>query len=100
MKVTIDGISIDVEPGTSILNAARQIGGDIVREAPKRGSQLSRWFTLVSCKWVKTQEALARETVVLDHLSGGRVGSGAGSSWSVHNREASRRTDSATYSSA
>ena len=33
MKVTIDGIAIDVEPGTSILNAARQIGGDIVPPA-------------------------------------------------------------------
>jgi NADH-quinone oxidoreductase subunit G len=32
-KVTIDGISVDVEPGTSILNAARQIGGDIVPPA-------------------------------------------------------------------
>jgi NADH-quinone oxidoreductase subunit G len=32
-KVTIDGISIDVEPGTTILNAARQIGGDIVPPA-------------------------------------------------------------------
>src|SRR6201992_2520628 len=33
MKVTIDGIAIDVEPGTSILNAARLIGGDIVPPA-------------------------------------------------------------------
>jgi len=33
MKVTIDGITIDVEPGTTILNAARQIGGDIVPPA-------------------------------------------------------------------
>lgn len=33
VKVTIDGISIEVEPGTSILNAARQIGGDIVPPA-------------------------------------------------------------------
>jgi NADH-quinone oxidoreductase subunit G len=33
VKVTIDGITIDVEPGTSILNAARQIGGDIVPPA-------------------------------------------------------------------
>jgi len=33
VKVTIDGISIDVEAGTSILNAARQIGGDIVPPA-------------------------------------------------------------------
>ncbi|HLS94338.1 NADH dehydrogenase subunit G [Sphingobacterium allocomposti] len=32
-KVTIDGISIDVAPGTTILNAARQIGGDIVPPA-------------------------------------------------------------------
>ena len=33
VKVSIDGISIEVEPGTSILNAARQIGGDIVPPA-------------------------------------------------------------------
>ena len=33
VKVTIDGISIEVAPGTSILNAARQIGGDIVPPA-------------------------------------------------------------------
>jgi NADH-quinone oxidoreductase subunit G len=33
MKVTIDGIPVDVEPGTTILNAARQIGGDIVPPA-------------------------------------------------------------------
>ncbi|MGE8424118.1 MAG: 2Fe-2S iron-sulfur cluster-binding protein [Sphingobacterium siyangense] len=32
-KVTIDGIPIEVAPGTSILNAARQIGGDIVPPA-------------------------------------------------------------------
>src|SRR5690606_22242100 len=29
-KVTIDGIPVEVVPGTTILNAARQIGGDIV----------------------------------------------------------------------
>ncbi len=33
VKVTIDGIAIDVEPGTTILNAARLIGGDIVPPA-------------------------------------------------------------------
>jgi len=33
VKVTIDGIPVEVEPGTSILNAARQIGGDIVPPA-------------------------------------------------------------------
>lgn len=33
VKVSIDGISIEVEPGTSILNAARMIGGDIVPPA-------------------------------------------------------------------
>ncbi|TKB95788.1 2Fe-2S iron-sulfur cluster-binding protein [Pedobacter cryophilus] len=33
VKVTIDGMPVEVEPGTSILNAARQIGGDIVPPA-------------------------------------------------------------------
>lgn len=33
VKVTIDGITVEVEPGTSILNAARQVGGDIVPPA-------------------------------------------------------------------
>ncbi len=33
VKVTIDGITVEVAPGTSILNAARQIGGDIVPPA-------------------------------------------------------------------
>lgn len=33
VKVTIDGITVEVEPGTSILNAARQIGGEIVPPA-------------------------------------------------------------------
>ncbi len=32
-KVSIDGISVDVDAGTTILNAARQIGGDIVPPA-------------------------------------------------------------------
>lgn len=32
-KVTIDGITVDVDPGTTILHAARQIGGDIVPPA-------------------------------------------------------------------
>jgi NADH-quinone oxidoreductase subunit G len=32
-KVTIDNISIDVEPGTTILNASRQIGGDVTPPA-------------------------------------------------------------------
>ncbi len=32
-KVTIDNISIEVEPGTSILMAARKIGGDVVPPA-------------------------------------------------------------------
>jgi len=33
VKVTIDNISIEVEPGTSILNAARKIGGDVAPPA-------------------------------------------------------------------
>ena len=32
-RVTIDGIPVEVAPGTTILNAARQIGGDIVPPA-------------------------------------------------------------------
>ena len=32
-KVTIDNITIDVEPGTTILQAARKIGGDVVPPA-------------------------------------------------------------------
>jgi len=32
-KVKIDGITVEVAPGTTILNAARQIGGDIVPPA-------------------------------------------------------------------
>ena len=32
-KVTIDNITVEVEPGTSILNAARMIGGDIAPPA-------------------------------------------------------------------
>lgn len=32
-KVTIDNITIDVEPGTTILNAARKIGGDVTPPA-------------------------------------------------------------------
>lgn len=32
-KVTIDNIKIDVEPGTTILNAARKIGGDVAPPA-------------------------------------------------------------------
>ena len=33
IKVSIDGILVEVEPGTTIMNAARQIGGDIVPPA-------------------------------------------------------------------
>jgi NADH-quinone oxidoreductase subunit G len=33
LKVTIDNITIDVEPGTSILHAARKIGGDVIPPA-------------------------------------------------------------------
>lgn len=33
LKVSIDGISVEVEQGTTILNAARKIGGDIVPPA-------------------------------------------------------------------
>ncbi len=32
-KVTIDNITVEVEPGTTILMAARKIGGDVVPPA-------------------------------------------------------------------
>src|SRR4030095_11814128 len=33
IKITIDGKEIEVEEGTTIMNAARQVGGDIVPPA-------------------------------------------------------------------
>src|SRR5690606_13980168 len=33
IKVSIDGILVEVEPGTTIMNAARRIGGDVVPPA-------------------------------------------------------------------
>src|ERR1700709_1977884 len=33
LKVTIDNIQVEVEPGTTILMAARKIGGDVVPPA-------------------------------------------------------------------
>ena len=33
IKVTIDNVEVEVEPGTTILNAARQIGGEVVPPA-------------------------------------------------------------------
>lgn len=33
IKVTIDGKSVEVDPGTTILDAARQVGGDVVPPA-------------------------------------------------------------------
>jgi hypothetical protein len=32
-KVTVDNITIDVEPGTTVLQAARKIGGDVAPPA-------------------------------------------------------------------
>ena len=46
-KVTIDNITVEVEPGTTILMAARKIGGDIgfPRTAAKgmHGHNLRHW---------------------------------------------------------
>jgi len=33
VKVTIDDVQIEVEEGTTILNAARKVGGDVVPPA-------------------------------------------------------------------
>jgi NADH-quinone oxidoreductase subunit G len=41
-KVTIDGIEVEVPDGTSILNAARMIGGDVVPPAMCYYSSLKR----------------------------------------------------------
>ena len=44
-KVTIDNITIDVAPGTTILNAARKIGGDVAPPAMCYYSKLERkWW--------------------------------------------------------
>jgi NADH-quinone oxidoreductase subunit G len=40
-KITIDGLEIEVPDGTSILNAARMIGGEIVPPAMCYYSKLS-----------------------------------------------------------
>jgi hypothetical protein len=45
MKVTIDGQSIEVEPGTTILQAARMIGGEVV--PPNAIILNSRWKMLL-----------------------------------------------------
>jgi len=47
-KVTIDGISIDVPDGTTILQAARMIGGDIVPPAMCYYSKLKRYWRKMS----------------------------------------------------
>src|SRR5690348_13913842 len=41
-KVTIDNITIEVEPGTSILQAARRIGGDVAPPAKRYAARMMR----------------------------------------------------------
>ena len=38
-KVTIDNITVEVEPGTNILMAARKIGGDVAPPAGPTGGR-------------------------------------------------------------
>ena len=40
-KVTIDNITVEVEPGTSILMAARKIGGDVAPPAGPTGRSVA-----------------------------------------------------------
>jgi NADH-quinone oxidoreductase subunit G len=40
-KVTIDNITVEVEPGTSILQAARKIGGDVAPPAGPSGAKVA-----------------------------------------------------------
>lgn len=43
-KVTIDGVEVEVDPGTTILNAARMIGGDVV---PRPCATIAAWKVVV-----------------------------------------------------
>lgn len=43
-KVTIDGVEVEVDPGTTILNAARMIGGDVV---PQPCATIAAWKVVV-----------------------------------------------------
>ena len=53
-KITIDGQTTEVAPGTTILEAARQIGGKSVPPAMCYYSKLEKWWTLqnLSCRGI------------------------------------------------
>ena len=48
LKVTIDNITIEVEHGTTILQAARKIGGDIVPPAMCYYSKLKKTQVVIA----------------------------------------------------
>lgn len=54
IKITIDGISTEVAPGTTILNAARMIGGDVVPPAMCYYSSLKEAEVNAAPAWLKS----------------------------------------------
>lgn len=64
VKVTIDDVQIEVEPGTTILNAARQIGGDVVPPAMCFYSKLPGTEGNVEHVWWKWQLVLKKTRVL------------------------------------
>lgn len=61
-KVTIDNITVDVEPGTTILQAARKIGGDVVPPAMCYYSKLEKTGGYCRTCLVKVAQGSAADT--------------------------------------
>ena len=62
LKVTIDNIEVEVEPGTTILNAARKIGGSVVPPAMCYYSKLEGSGGYCRSCLVKVSQSSARDT--------------------------------------
>ena len=80
-KVTIDGHSIEVPEGTTILQAARMIGGDIVPPAMCYYSKLKtsggycRTCIVKVTKGSERSSSYAKASCFLPHNGDGRYGS-------------------------
>ena len=61
MKITIDGQTIDVEPGTTVLQAARMIGGDCVPPAMCYYSKLKQTGGKCRCCLVEVTKGNERD---------------------------------------
>ena len=62
LKVTIDNIEVEVEPGTTILNAARKIGGNVVPPAMCYYSKLEGSGGYCRSCLVKVSQSSAKDT--------------------------------------